>query len=121
MEDIADAAVAALTERDRHVRQIYELSGPRPVRFAEAVELIARASGRTLTYRRITRDAYVAALVGQGVGRHEADEVAEMFALMAGGSVSGTTGDLATVLGRAPRTFEEYVVRAAAADVWDPR
>ncbi len=121
VEDIADAAVAALTERDRHVRQIYELSGPRPVRFAEAVELIARASGRTLTYRRITRDAYVAALVGQGVGRHEADEVAEMFALMAGGSVSGTTGDLATVLGRAPRTFEEYVVRAAAADVWDPR
>ncbi len=119
VEDIADAAVVALTERDRHVRQVYELSGPRPVRFAEAVELIARASERTLTYRRITRDAYVAGRVGQGVSRHEADEVAEMFALMAGGSVSGTTGDLATVLERAPRTLEEYVVRAAAAGVWD--
>lgn len=58
---------------------------------------------------------------GKAWAGDEADEVAEMFALMAGGSVSGTTGDLATVLGRAPRTFEEYVVRAAAADVWDPR
>ncbi|MFD0021828.1 NAD(P)H-binding protein [Streptomyces sp. NPDC058382] len=121
VEDIADAAVTTLTERDRHVGQVYELSGPRPVRFTEAVELIARASGRTLTYRQITPDAYVAALVGQGVGRHEADEIAEMFALIAGGSVAGATGDLATVLGRAPRIFEEYVVRAAAAGVWDPR
>lgn len=120
VEDIADAAVVALTEPERHAGQVYELSGPRPVGFAEAVELIARASGRALTYRRITRDAYVAALVGQGVGPHEADEVAEMFALLAGGSVAGTTGDLTTVLGRAPRTFEEYVVRAAAAGVWNP-
>lgn len=120
VEDIADAAVVALTEPERHAGQVYELSGPRPVGFAEAVELIARASGRALTYRRITRDAYVAALVGQGVGPHEADEVAEMFALLAGGSVAGTTGDLTTVLGRAPRAFEEYVVRAAAAGVWDP-
>ncbi|MFC7467179.1 hypothetical protein ACFQVA_05510 [Actinomadura keratinilytica] len=42
-----------------------------------------------------------------------------MFALMAGGSVSETTGDLTTVLERAPRTLEEYVVRAAAAGVWN--
>ncbi len=40
VEDIADAAVAALTERDRHVRQVYELSGGEAEDFAEAVELI---------------------------------------------------------------------------------
>jgi hypothetical protein len=31
------------------------------------------------------------------------------------GLIAGTTDDVAAVLGRAPRTFEDYVVRAAAA------
>ena len=34
------------------------------------------------------------------------------------GVIAGTTDDVATVLGRAPRTFEDYVVRAAAAGAW---
>jgi uncharacterized protein YbjT (DUF2867 family) len=40
-EDIADVAVAALTQ-DGHAGQVYELSGPRLLTFAEAVTEIAR-------------------------------------------------------------------------------
>ena len=40
-DDIADVAVAALTE-DRHVGQTYELTGPRLLTFADAVSEIAR-------------------------------------------------------------------------------
>ena len=39
-DDIADVAVAALTE-DRHIGQLYELTGPRSLTFAEAVAEIA--------------------------------------------------------------------------------
>ncbi len=42
-DDIADVAVAALTE-DGQVGQIYELTGPRLLTFAEAVDEIARAA-----------------------------------------------------------------------------
>lgn len=121
VEDLADAAVAVMTEGDRHTGRVYELSGPRSLTFTEAVELISRASGRPLTYRRITRDEYVSSLTGQGLSRHDADDIAAMFALMESGLLSGTTDELASVLGRAPRTFEEYVVRAAAAGAWDER
>ena len=41
-DDIADVAVAALT-KDGHMGQLYELTGPRLMTFAEAVEEIARA------------------------------------------------------------------------------
>ncbi|MCQ6248671.1 NmrA family NAD(P)-binding protein [Streptomyces malaysiensis] len=121
VDDLADAAVAVMTEGDRHAGRVYELSGPRSLTFAEAVELISRASGRPLTYRHITRDEYVSPLAGQGLSRHDAEDIAAMFTLMESGLIAETTDELASVLGRAPRTFEEYVVRTAAAGAWDER
>ncbi len=117
-EDVADAAAAVLTETDRHAGRIYELTGPRALTFGEAARLISRASGRPIAYRQVSPAEYTAALVEEGVGEEDAHHVAEMFVLMERGLLAGTTDDLATVLGRAPRTFEDYVVRAAAAGAW---
>ena len=47
-DDIADAAVAALTE-EGHIGQLYEVTGPRMLTFAEAIGEIAAAIGRTST------------------------------------------------------------------------
>ncbi|MER8157578.1 NAD(P)H-binding protein [Streptomyces sp. NPDC094472] len=117
-EDVADAAAAVLTETGRHAGRIYELTGPRALTFGQAVELISRASGRPIAYRQVSPAEYTAALVEEGVGEEDAHHVAEMFVLMERGLLAGTTDDLATVLGRAPRTFEDYAVRAAAAGAW---
>ncbi|MGW9432125.1 NAD(P)H-binding protein [Streptomyces decoyicus] len=118
IEDVADAAAAVLTETGRHAGRIYELTGPRALTFGEAVELISRASGRPLTCRQISPAEYAATLVEDGLSEDDAHHVAEMFVLMERGVISATTDDLVTVLGRAPRTFEDYVVRAAAAGAW---
>jgi len=48
-EDIADVAVAALTE-DGHAGRLYEVAGPRLLTFAEAVAEIAKAAGRQIRY-----------------------------------------------------------------------
>ncbi|QKV69269.1 NAD(P)H-binding protein [Streptomyces harbinensis] len=121
IEDLADAAVAVMTGGKRHAGRVYELSGPRALTFDRAVELIALASGRPLTYRRITPDAYITDLIGQGLSRPEAEDIAAMFVLMESGVIAGTTDDLPALLGRAPRTFEEYVARTAATGAWDER
>jgi uncharacterized protein YbjT (DUF2867 family) len=118
IEDVADAAAAVLTEPGRHAGQVYELTGPRALTFAEAVDLISRASGLPITYKQISPAEYTAALVEEGVGEDDAHHVAEMFVLMERGMFAPTTDDLATVLARAPRTFEDYVVRTAAAGAW---
>jgi uncharacterized protein YbjT (DUF2867 family) len=118
LEDVADAAVTVLTEPGRHGGRIYELSGPRALTFAEAVELISRVSGLPMTHRQISPAEYIATLVEDGVAEDVAQLVAEMFVMMERGPIAATTDDLATVLGRAPRTFEDYAVRTAAAGAW---
>ncbi|WP_444963675.1 NAD(P)H-binding protein [Nocardiopsis sp. M1B1] len=118
LEDVADVAAAVLTETGRHAGRIYELTGPRALTFGEATELISRASGLPIAYKRISPDEYAAALVEEGWGEGDAHHVAEMFVLMERGVLAETTDGVATVLGRAPRTFEDYVVRAAAAGAW---
>lgn len=117
IDDVAEVAARVLTEPG-HAGKVYELSGPRPVTFAEATELISRATGLPMTYRQITADEYVAALVAAGVAQGDAEHVAAMFTLMADGGIADPSEGVVTVLGRQPHSFEEYVARAAAAGAW---
>ena len=65
-DDIADVAVAALTD-DRHIGELYELTGPRLLTFAEAVAEIAEATGREIRYVPVSIEEYAAAAAEQGV------------------------------------------------------
>lgn len=118
IEDVADVAAAVLTEPGRHAGHTYELTGPRAVTFAEAVELTALASGLPITYKQISTAEYAAALVDDGLSTDAAHHIAEMFVLMERGLLADTTDGVAAVLGRGPRTFEDYVLRTAAAGAW---
>ncbi|MFC9287204.1 NAD(P)H-binding protein [Streptomyces sp. NPDC057052] len=118
LEDVADVAAAVLSEPGRHAGRVYELTGPRGLTWAEAVELISRAAGRPIAYRRISPTEYTATLVQEGWSEDEAQHLAEMFVLLECGVAAWTSDDVATVLGRAPRTFEDFVLRATAAQAW---
>ncbi len=119
VDDVADVASEVLAEPDGHDRHVYELTGPRALTFAEAVELISRASGRVITYRQVSPDDYAASLVDQGLSRAAAQSVAAMFVMMDRGQIAGTTDDVTAVLGRPARTFENYVVQTAARGAWE--
>ena len=56
VDDVADVAVAALTE-DGHAGRVYELTGPRLLTFADAVAEIARAAGRPVRLVAVPTDA----------------------------------------------------------------
>ena len=60
-DDIADVVVAALTD-DRHIGRLYELTGPRLLRFGDAVAEIGRAAGRDITFTSVPIDDYTAML-----------------------------------------------------------
>ncbi|MGN9785868.1 NAD(P)H-binding protein [Nonomuraea sp. ZG12] len=117
VDDVADVAVATLTERG-HDGRIYELSGPRALTFREATEEIARVSRRPVRYLDVSPEEYVTAFVAQGVPPETASYVGEMFDLMRSGATAKVTDDVHRVLGRRPRDFETYVARAAAAGAW---
>ena len=118
-DDIADVAVAALTE-DGHVGRLYELTGPRLLTFAEAVHEIAEATGREIRYVPVSIDEYATAATGQGVP----DEVIDILTYLFGEVLDGRNAHLADgvqrALGREPRDFADYARTAAATGVWSP-
>ncbi len=119
-DDIADVAVAALTD-DRHVGELYELTGPRLLTFAEAVIEISRAVGREVRYVPISIEDFAAAAAEQGVP----SEVVEMLTFIFGEVLDGRNARLADgvqrALGREPRDFSDYARDAAATGIWNPR
>jgi uncharacterized protein YbjT (DUF2867 family) len=119
-DDVADVAVAALSD-DRHVGELYELTGPRLLTFAEAVAEISRAVGREIRYLPISVEDFAAAAGEQGVAR----EVVEGLSLIFGEVLDGRNARLADgvqrALGREPRDFSDYARAAAATGSWNAR
>lgn len=116
-EDIADVAVAALTE-DRHAGQVYELTGPRALSFGEAAELIAEASGKPLQYLDVTPEAFVQQQLAHGVSREAAERMADLVVRGSTGAFEALADGVERALGRPPRRFEDFVVAAAATGCW---
>ena len=117
-DDIADVAVAALSE-DGHAGQEYELTGPRLLTFAEAVAEIARATGRTIQYVQIPPEAFAAGVAEMGLPEDIAWLLDYLFATVLDGRNAYLSDGVRRALGREPRDFAEFVRRTAAAGVWD--
>jgi uncharacterized protein YbjT (DUF2867 family) len=117
LEDVADVAVAALTE-DGHAGEIYELTGPQLLRFDEAVAAIADTLGRPIAFARVPMDAFAAALREHG----EDDDVVwlttYLFTEVLDGRNASITDGVQRALGRAPRSFDDYVRQTAANGAW---
>ncbi|MBB5913763.1 uncharacterized protein YbjT (DUF2867 family) [Nocardia transvalensis] len=118
-DDIAAAAVAALTE-DRHTGEVYELTGPRALTFAEAVGAIAGATGRDISFTPLTRTDFVAALTTYEVPAEEISLLDYLFGTVLDGRNSATADGVERVLGRKPRDFADYARDTAATGVWSP-
>ena len=118
VDDIADVAVAALTE-DGHAGQIYEVTGPRLLTFAEAVDEIAQATGRTIRYVQIPPEAFAAGVAESGLPEDILWLLDYLFATVLDGRNAYLADGVRQALGREPRDFAEFARQAAAAGVWD--
>ncbi len=116
-EDIADAAVAVLTQPG-HSGQLYELTGPRAITYVEAVGIIGRATGREIGMQTITAEAFQAGLQQAQVPQTWIDLLLYLMTTLQDGRNAPVTDGVQRVLGRAPRTFEDYARRTAASGAW---
>ena len=116
VDDIADIAVAALTD-DRHHGQVYEVTGPRLMTFAEMAEVFSRTLGRHIQHIPITFEDFHANVAVSG-----GDFVAEVFTQIARETLDGrnahTADGVERALGRKPRDFAEFAQTAMAANAW---
>lgn len=117
VDDIADVVVAALTE-EGHAGQVYELTGPRLLTFAEAVDEIAKATGRDIRYVPISPEEYAAGLVEANVLTEYAAFLSDMFGMIFDGRNAYVADGVQRALGCPARDFTDYVRAAAATGVW---
>jgi uncharacterized protein YbjT (DUF2867 family) len=117
VEDIADVAAAALTE-DGHAGQVYELTGPRLLTFAEAVQEIAEASGREIRFVPISLDEYAGAMADEGLPEDVISLITYLFTEVLDGRNEHVTDGVRRALGREPRDFRDYARETAATGVW---
>jgi uncharacterized protein YbjT (DUF2867 family) len=118
IDDLADIAVEALTD-DRHVGELYELTGPRSVTFAEAAAEIGGAAGREIRYTPVSLEQHAAELADHGVPPEFVDFLTYLFDEVVDGRNSDTTDGVRRALGREPRDFADYARQTAASGVWN--
>lgn len=116
-EDIADVATAALIE-DGHVGQLYELTGPRLLTFAEAVKEIAAATDQPIEYIQIPHEAFVAGMAAHGLPDEAISLTSYLFTTVLDGRNESLTDGVQRALGREPRDFSEYVQKTAKSGAW---
>jgi len=118
IDDLADIAVEALTD-DRHVGELYELTGPRSLTFAEAAAEIGGAAGREIRYTPVSLEQHAAELADHGAPSEFVDFLTYLFEEVVDGRNADTTDGVRRAFGREPRDFADYARETAASGVWN--
>jgi len=117
VDDIAEVAVAALTEPG-HAGEVYEVTGPRLMSFADIASELSRATGREIGYVPIPHDAFVDGIRESGAPQEVAWLLDYLFSTVLDGRNAHLTDGVQRALGRPPRDFADFARDAAATGVW---
>jgi uncharacterized protein YbjT (DUF2867 family) len=115
-DDIADVAVAALTQPG-HTGREYEVTGPRLLSFASVADEIATLTGHPLDYVPIDTETFRAALTEQ-VGPDRADLFTGLCAEVFDGRNATLGTGVQDALGRVPRDLVDVCRDAVLAGAW---
>lgn len=118
--DIADVVVQAIID-NKHIGQVYELTGPRLMTLPQAVAEIANASGRNIQFQALTLEENIQHLRSYQLPEENIWLVNYLFEEVLDGRNSRISSDIEKVLGRKPTEFSEYVRVTAASGIWDSR
>lgn len=117
-DDIADVAVAALTE-DGHEFEIYEVTGPRLMTFMDAAEEISQAIGREVRFVPISQEAFNQAVRESGAPNDYIWLLNYLFETVLDGRNAYLGDGVQRALGRPPRDFADFARQIAETGIWD--
>ncbi|HEY9819070.1 MAG TPA: NAD(P)H-binding protein [Candidatus Obscuribacterales bacterium] len=117
VDDIAEVAVAALTEAD-HAGEVYEVTGPRLMTFTDIATELSSAIGREITYVQIPHEAFVAGVKESGAPKEVVWMLDYLFTTVLDGRNARLTDGIQRALGRPPKDFSVYAREIAATGLW---
>ena len=118
-DDIADVVTAALLD-ESHNGKTYELTGPRLLTFKDAVNEIANASSRNISFQGLSLEEYTQMLKEYQIPEDHIWLVNYLFEQVLDGRNSSVTFDIEKVLGRKAKDFSAYAEETAKTGIWNP-
>ena len=111
--DIAEIAASVLTGSG-HEGKTYPLTGPEALTMTEVAAKLSAATGKPVRYVNVPPEDARQAQLAAGMPPYLADALFELFAERRNGKEGTVWPDAATLLGRAPTSFDEFAGRNAA-------
>ncbi|MGH6647375.1 SDR family oxidoreductase [Aquabacterium sp.] len=106
--DYARAAATVLAGGN-HAGRIYELAGDASFTLAELAAVVAKASGRPMTYQNLTQEAFRSSVLGAGLPEIVARILSDTDAGVAKGALFDDGGALARLIGRSITPFQATI------------
>jgi uncharacterized protein YbjT (DUF2867 family) len=116
--DIADVAVAALTE-EGHAYEVYEVTGPRLMTFSEVAQEISEAADRDVQFIQIPKADFNQAITDSGAPEEIAWLLNYLFETVLDGRNASLSDGVQRALGRKPADFRDFAHRIAARGSWN--
>jgi uncharacterized protein YbjT (DUF2867 family) len=113
-QDIARVATVALTD-DSHVGKGYFLTGPEALTSREQVEIIAKATGRSIDFEDVSPHEFAQAAIQRGTPPEQAHLIERLNEVLRAGRAGFVTDDVENITGTAPGTFRDWCERNADA------
>ena len=117
VDDIADVAVAALTEPG-HSGEIYEVTGPRLMTFKDIAAELSKHIDHQVSYVQVRHDSFVNEVANSGAPKDVVWILDYLFSTVLDGRNAYLSNGIQRALGRPPKDFADYVRETAATGVW---
>ncbi|MGH1364185.1 MAG: NAD(P)H-binding protein [Calditrichia bacterium] len=117
VDDIADVAVAALTEPG-HVGELYEVTGPRLMTFSDVAAELSEATGREISFIQIPHQAFIDGATASGAPKEVTWMLDYLFSTVLDGRNAYLTDGIQRALGREPKDFSDYASTVATSGAW---
>jgi uncharacterized protein YbjT (DUF2867 family) len=113
--DVAAVAASIAASPGLHSGKTYWLTGPELISNYDVAAVLSKLLGRTITYREVSFDEDRDAMIRAGVPEQVAEMNAQAFSLTAEGDSAWVTDDVASLLSRPARSFEQFAADHATA------
>ncbi|GAA0466347.1 SDR family oxidoreductase [Parasphingorhabdus litoris] len=108
VHDVAEIAITCLKDA-RHAGYLYRPTGPEAMSFENVASRISQTLGRSFLYHDISPTVFAEQLQATGMEKWRADMQAEMTFALRAGVISPPTNDVMFVLGREPRSLDDFL------------
>lgn len=110
--DIAEVAVALLSQPEGHSGKSYVLTGEQALTETEVATLASRVSGRKLSYTNLSAEQFAAGARQNGVPEPFVQAMTGFEGVKANGWAAAVSPAVREILGRAPETYEQFLSRS---------